>query len=81
MVGGAFALSTILLVEASSDFLGIGVSGPYPTWGTLMGQVRHHPAAWWLLALPGAVLFLTVAAQNVFAETLRDALDPKNQGH
>ncbi|MFO0662337.1 MAG: ABC transporter permease [Polyangiaceae bacterium] len=77
MVAGAFALSTIVLVEASSDFLGIGVNGAYPTWGTLMGQVRHHPEAWWLLVFPGTVLFVTVAAQNIFAETLRDTLDPR----
>lgn len=79
MVAGAFALSTIVLVEASSDFLGIGINGAYPSWGTLMGQVRHHAGAWWLLAFPGAVLFMTVAAQNIFAETLRDTLDPKHE--
>ena len=79
LVAGAFALSTIVLVEASSDFLGIGVNGAYPTWGTLMGQVRHHAEAWWLLVFPGGALFATVAAQNIFAETLRDTLDPKHE--
>ncbi|NOU27579.1 MAG: ABC transporter permease [Polyangiaceae bacterium] len=77
LVSATFALATVILVEASCDFLGLGIEESSPTWGHLMAQSRHHPGAWWLLAFPALALLGTVVSQNVVGEALRDALDPR----
>jgi peptide/nickel transport system permease protein len=33
--------------------------------------------AWWISAIPGIAIFLTVLSLNLFGDWLRDALDPK----
>jgi peptide/nickel transport system permease protein len=80
LVSATFALAAVVLVEASCDFLGLGIEESSPTWGHLMAQARHHPAAWWLLAFPALALLVTVVSQNVVGEALRDALDPRGDG-
>jgi peptide/nickel transport system permease protein len=77
IVAASFALSAVVLLEASCDFLGIGVSEDWPTWGHLMGQGRRHPEAWWLVAFPTLLLLALVAAQTAVSDALRHYLDPK----
>jgi peptide/nickel transport system permease protein len=77
IVAGSFALSAVVLLQASCDFLGVGNAENLPTWGLLMGQAKRHPEAWWLMAFPSSLLLLMVVAQTVISEALRLALDPK----
>jgi peptide/nickel transport system permease protein len=77
IVAGSFALSAVVLLQASCDFLGVGTAENLPTWGLLMGQAKRSPEAWWLLAIPSMLLLLLVSAQTVISEALRLALDPK----
>jgi peptide/nickel transport system permease protein len=77
IVAASFALSAVVLLEASCDFLGIGVTENWPTWGHLMAQGRKHPDAWWLVAFPSGFLLALVAAQTTVSDALRRYLDPK----
>jgi peptide/nickel transport system permease protein len=84
IVAAAFALSWVVLVEATVDFLRAG--GPAraletsASWGTVLGDARANPRAWWLVAFPGAALLVTLCALNLVGEAARNALDPRLRG-
>jgi len=67
-----------MLLESMLSFLGVGVQPPNTSWGTMIAEgfelITSSPL---LTVLPGAMLLLTVLAVNVFADGLRDALDPR----
>jgi dipeptide transport system permease protein len=64
-----------LVVQAS---LGLGAQPPSPEWGTMLADAREFVLrAWWVVTLPGLMIFVTVLACNLLGDGLRDALDPK----
>lgn len=74
---GTLTISTMILVEASLSFLGLGVPPPAPTWGGMVADGRNYIAdAWWVSVVPGVAIFATVLAVNVVGDALREALDP-----
>jgi peptide/nickel transport system permease protein len=77
VVAVAVGISSVVLTEASLDFLHVGVSPGAASWGETMSQFRDAPYAWWLLLFPGLFLFATIIGHNLSAESLRDALDPR----
>jgi peptide/nickel transport system permease protein len=77
LVAGTFGLASVVLVEASLDFIGVGAPAGSASWGETLSETRDHLAAWWLLAFPGVAVFATVLALNLVGEALRDALDPR----
>jgi peptide/nickel transport system permease protein len=78
IVAASLGVGVIILVEAALDFLGLGIHPPTPTWGNMLSNSQqyfvHSP---WLVFLPGAAIFLTVLAANVFGNAVRDAFDPR----
>lgn len=79
LVAASFSMAGAILMEGALSFLGFGVPDDVATWGGLLNDVRTHIDAWWLAVFPGAVLFLTVSACNLLGETVRDAIDPRQQ--
>ncbi len=76
----ALNVANSMLLEASLSFLGVGVQPPNTSWGTMIGSGFELLTSAPLLTLvPGAMILLTVLAVNVFADGLRDALDPKSK--
>ena len=74
---GTLTVSTMILVEASLSFLGLGVPPPAPTWGGMVADGRNYIAdAWWVSVMPGLAIFATVLAINIVGDALREALDP-----
>ena len=68
----------VIIVEASLSFLGAGIPPPTPAWGSMVSDGREYvDTAWWVSALPGIAIMLTVVAFNLFGDWLRDTLDPK----
>jgi len=68
-------LPSAILLEASLSFLGLGISEPTPSWGTLLAGARSLAAlatAPWLL-VPGGFIGASALAANLVADTLRDA--------
>jgi len=80
IVAATFGVAAIVLTEAAVDFLGVGPTDVTASWGETLGEARFHPAAWWLVAFPGAALLATLIALNLVGEAARDALDPKLRG-
>lgn len=71
-------VANAILLEASLSYLGAGVQAPNPSWGTMIADgIRMIPGAIHLVLVPGIILILTVLSVNVFADGVRDALDPK----
>jgi peptide/nickel transport system permease protein len=71
-------VANAILLEAGLSYLGAGVQDPNPSWGTMIADgIRLIPGAIHLVLVPGIVLVLTVLCINVFADGVRDALDPK----
>jgi len=78
IVVATLSVPGLILAESALSFLGIGITPPLVSWGTLLKEAQSvqtllkHP---WLLA-PGAFVVLTVLAVNFFGDALRDAFDP-----
>jgi peptide/nickel transport system permease protein len=74
----AIGIANSMLLESILSFLGVGVQAPNTSWGTMIGGgfelITSSPL---LTVVPGVMLLFTVLSVNVFADGLRDALDPK----
>ncbi|WP_411071019.1 ABC transporter permease [Streptomyces sp. cmx-4-25] len=76
LVFAALQVSTAIMAEAALSFLGLSVQPPQPSWGAIVASGTDHLAASWSLSVfPGLAILLTVAAFNLLADALRDALD------
>ena len=69
-----------ILTEAALGYLGLGVSAPTATWGSMLVQgqrlIRVAPH---VAIFPGIAIFLTALSFNLLGEGLRDILDPATQ--
>jgi len=76
------AVGNAILVEASLDFLGLGLPPPNASWGYSIGAIGRVAVlnAPWIGIFPGLALSATVFAFNVFGDGLRDVLDPRMNG-
>jgi oligopeptide transport system permease protein len=72
------AIPEAIFTEAWLSFLGLGVSAPFASWGTLASDgvkaLRSYP---WQLFFPALFISLTILAFNLLGDGLRDALDPR----
>jgi peptide/nickel transport system permease protein len=71
--------SALVMSEAVLTYIGIGVEPGTGSWGRMIMMAdRELPnSIWWNLAGASAFLFVLVLAFNLFADALRDALDPR----
>jgi peptide/nickel transport system permease protein len=77
----SLAIGGTMLSEAGLSFLGLGVSPPTSTWGTLVNDGREPlRTAPWIVTFPGLAIVLAVMSFNLLGDGLRDALDPKLRG-
>jgi peptide/nickel transport system permease protein len=74
----AISVANSMLLESLLSFLGVGVQPPNTSWGTMIaGGFELITSSPQLTVVPGTMLLLTVLSVNVFADGLRDALDPR----
>lgn len=67
---------TLIIVESSLSFIGLGVSPPIPSWGNMLSDSQTYlQDAWWLSVVPGLALMLTVLCTNTIGDTLQKWLD------
>jgi len=83
MVQMSFGLGSVIIIEASLSFLGIGPQLDY-TWGAMLDQARNF--LWntdWVrvyAVVPGLAIAWVVAGANLMGDGLRDRLDPRQRG-
>lgn len=77
IVTGSLLVATAILTESALSFLGL--SDPnVMSWGFMVGAARDFlQRAWWLCAIPGMAILVTVLAINLVGDGLNDALNPK----
>ena len=71
--------SALVMSEAVLTYIGIGAEPGTGSWGRMimMADRELANAIWWNLAGASVFLFTLVLAFNLFADALRDALDPR----
>ena len=78
VVMGSLWVGAIIVAEAGLSFLGLGVPPPTPSWGRMvrdgMDFLSH---ADWVSIYSGGAILVTVIGFNLFADGLRDIMDPK----
>jgi len=78
VVLASFAMAQAILTEAGLSFLGVGLDPSTPSWGTMMNDGRDYlVTAWWIGAVPGLAIAVTVLGATLLGEGLRDLLDPR----
>jgi ABC-type dipeptide/oligopeptide/nickel transport system permease subunit len=75
---GTLRMGSMIIMEASLSFLGLGIQPPTPAWGSMVASGRDYMlTAWWVSTLPGIALLIMVLSINLLGEGLRDILDPR----
>ena len=80
IVYATLGMASVILVETSLSFLGLGVSPPTPTWGNMIQEARNMliiQHKWWYWIPPGIAIFISVMCFNILGDGMRDAIDPK----
>jgi peptide/nickel transport system permease protein len=74
--------SGLVLAEAVLSYVGVGVDPGMISFGNMINGARlelaREPVVWWQLAAAFLFMFVLVLAANLFADQVRDALDPKS---
>ncbi len=80
LVAATLAIPEAIFVEAFLSFIGLGVSPPLASWGSLASDalvsIKVSPH---LLLFPAVAISLTMLAFNILGDGLRDAFDPKGR--
>jgi peptide/nickel transport system permease protein len=70
-----------ILAEAGLSFLGLGISVPMASWGSMVSEGRNYLLQNPVYSLaPGVCVALLVISLNMFGDGIRDALDPRLRG-
>lgn len=83
IVFSTLLMPSFIMQESFLSFLGLGVSAPQASWGTLVSEgVRGMELRAWQLFVPAISMTLFLFCMNFLGDGLRDALDPqsKNRG-
>ncbi len=73
--------SSLVLAEAVLSYINIGVDPTTYSWGNMINGARlemaRDPVVWWSLFASFVFMFALVLAANLFADTVRNAFDPR----
>lgn len=72
--------ATAILMESALSFLGMGDPNVV-SWGSMIGEGRELlRTAWYLTAVPGVAIILTVLSLNLVGDGINDAFNPRLRG-
>ena len=78
IITAALQIPSAIFTESFLSFLGLGVSIPMPSLGSLASEARQSLVSYpFLLVYPATTIFLIVLSFNLLGNGLRDAFDPK----
>jgi oligopeptide transport system permease protein len=79
IVYATLTVPSVMMLEATLSFLGLGVQPPMSSWGLMINEgAKYMQEAPWLLICPGVALALTLFSLNFLGDGLRDALDVRS---
>jgi ABC-type dipeptide/oligopeptide/nickel transport system permease subunit len=74
--------SGLVLAEAVLSYVGVGVDPATNSFGNMINGARlelaREPIVWWQLGAAFVFMFMLVLAANLFADAVRNALDPRD---
>lgn len=74
--------SGLVLAEAVLSYVGVGVDPVMASWGNMINGARmelaREPVVWWQLTAAFLFMFTLVLAANLFADSVREAFDPRS---
>lgn len=80
MVSATMQIPSAIFTEAFLSFVGLGVSAPQASWGSLCNDALLTYMTYpYQLFIPALAISVTILAFNLFSDGLRDALDPKQR--
>ena len=80
VVAASLMMATAILLESAISFLGLG-DRRLISWGFMIGAGRTTLLqSWWLSAIPGVAIFVTVLGLNLLGDALNHALSPRRRG-
>lgn len=82
LVQMTFGFGSVILVEATLSFLGLGPQVDY-TWGAMLDQGTSflwREGYGYYAVIPGLAIMWVVLGANLLGDGLRDALDPRQRG-
>jgi peptide/nickel transport system permease protein len=75
IVQASLAAGFAILAEASLSFLGLGVTKPQASWGSMLSEAAAvKNQEWTLMLAPGIAIILVTIAFNVLGDGLRDSI-------
>jgi peptide/nickel transport system permease protein len=78
VIAATLNAGTVILLESSLSFLGLGVQPPAPSWGAMVFEGRDALAsAWWASGAPAIAITMAAAAFNLVGDGLRDAFETR----
>ena len=80
IVQATMGLGSIILIEATLSFLGLGIKYPLASWGSIINAASNiyvMTYCWYIWIPAGLLIVLTVLGFNFVGDGLRDAFDPK----
>ena len=76
-----FDFSFLIFAEAVLSYVGVGVSPMTMSWGNMINsaclELSRDPVEWWPIMSAFVFMFVLVLASNLFADAVRDAVDPR----
>jgi len=79
IVMASVTVGSAILMESALSFMGLGDPNVV-SWGSMIGGGREMlRTAWYLSAVPGVAIVLTVLALNLLGDGLNDALNPRQR--
>lgn len=78
MVNIAMQIPSAIFSEAFLSFVGLGISAPMASWGTLCNDALAGIYVYsYQMIFPAIAISVTILTFNLFSDGLRDAFDPK----
>ncbi len=74
-------VGVMILMESGLSYLGVGISIPVASWGTMIADGKTYMTTNPVMAFaPGVCIALLVICLNVVGDGIRDAMDPRLRG-
>ncbi|MCF7928557.1 MAG: ABC transporter permease [Spirochaetales bacterium] len=76
----ALRIPSFIMMEAFLSYLGLGVSAPYASWGSLVREgVEGMSLFPWRLIFPALAMTVFLFSMNFLGDGMRDAFDPQSK--
>ncbi|NQT60632.1 MAG: ABC transporter permease [Bacteroidetes bacterium] len=80
IVFSTLRVPAFIMLESFLSFLGLGISAPFASWGSLIGDAVEGMNLFpWRLLFPALAMSVFLFAMNFLGDGLRDAFDPQSK--